>query len=265
MMLRTILAALATTFALSAPAPATAQVMTDVSKLSIRSGWSEGATRHIAALQIDLAPGWKTYWRQPGDVGIPAVFNWSGSENVRSVEVLWPRPQVSFDYGMRSLGYDTQVVLPIVVTTKAGGPIKLKGRVMFGVCEDVCIPVEYKFDAKIARGSTSDRAIQAAIDAQPRLKNVKVTCSFSPYKSGLQATLTLQTPRLGATEHMAVEFSDPDLWVGVPTLQRTANTLTAQVKILANNGKRPLIDRAGVRTTLIAGPNAIEIRGCQAR
>ena len=246
-------------------APAAAQVMDSVAKLSIRTGWSEGADTHIAGLQIDLAPGWKTYWRQPGDVGIPAQFTWAGSGNVENIKVLWPRPKVTMDYGMRSLGYDTRVVLPLVMTTQGNGPVRLKGRVMFGVCEDVCIPVEYKIDTTIQRGGTSDRALQAAIDAQPSVKRAKVVCEFTPYKTGLKVKLSIKTPALGKEEHMAVEFADPDLWVGTPELTRQGGTLSAQVKVLANSGQMPLIDRAGLRTTLIAGTKAVEFRGCQAR
>ncbi len=246
-------------------APVAAQVMENVAKLSVRSGWSENANTHVAGLQIDLAPGWKTYWRQPGDAGIPAQFTWSGSKNIDKIQVLWPRPKVTWDYGMRSLVYETRVVLPLIITTKGDGPMNLKGRVMIGVCEDVCIPVEYKINTRIPRNGTSDRALQTAIDAQPVVKRTKVTCEFAPYKTGLKATLSIKTPKLGAEEHMAVEFADPDLWVGTPALSRQGGTLKAEVTVLANSGQMPLIDRAGLRTTLIAGTKAVEFRGCQAR
>ena len=57
--------------------------------------------------------GWKTYWRMPGDAGIPPQFDWSGSQNVKSVEVLWPAPQRFIDSGGETVGYKDRVVFPL--------------------------------------------------------------------------------------------------------------------------------------------------------
>src|SRR5208282_2413725 len=54
---------------------------------------TSGATWLRAGVEIQLDPGWKTYWRAPGDSGVPPTLDFSGSENVKSVTVLWPAPQ----------------------------------------------------------------------------------------------------------------------------------------------------------------------------
>src|SRR5208282_5267135 len=46
-----------------------------------------------AGIEIKLDPGWKTYWRDPGDSGAPPTFDFSGSGNVKSAAVLWPAPE----------------------------------------------------------------------------------------------------------------------------------------------------------------------------
>ena len=78
------------------------------------TGWRDGAT-HVAGLTIRMAPGWHTYWRAPGDAGIPPDFNWSGSANVRDVRVHFPVPEVFEDNGLRSIGYMDQVTFPLLV------------------------------------------------------------------------------------------------------------------------------------------------------
>ncbi|MEM9552608.1 MAG: protein-disulfide reductase DsbD domain-containing protein, partial [Pseudomonadota bacterium] len=77
----------------------------DVVQVEVLDG---GETAHgtvMTALRLTLADGWKTYWRAPGDAGIPPSFNWRGSRNVGEVAITWPTPQVFNDYGMRSIGY----------------------------------------------------------------------------------------------------------------------------------------------------------------
>ncbi|MEL7014329.1 MAG: protein-disulfide reductase DsbD domain-containing protein, partial [Pseudomonadota bacterium] len=69
-----------------------AQSIEDAIEARLLTGWRAADGSHIAALQIDLAPGWTTYWRAPGDAGIPPYFDWHASENLSSVDVEWPSP-----------------------------------------------------------------------------------------------------------------------------------------------------------------------------
>src|SRR5208282_6171329 len=69
-----------------------------------------------AGIEIRLDPGWKTYWREPGDSGVPPTFDFSGSENVKAVTVLWPAPGRFPDgAGGNSIGYLDHVILPLRV------------------------------------------------------------------------------------------------------------------------------------------------------
>ena len=69
-----------------------------------------------AGIEIRLASGWKTYWRYPGDSGLPPRFDFSQSRNVKSVNVRWPAPQRLADESGVSIGYKHDVVFPLEVT-----------------------------------------------------------------------------------------------------------------------------------------------------
>jgi len=113
-------------------------------------------------LQIKLAPGWKTYWRSPGDAGIPPRMDWSGSQNVKEVKISWPLPELFNSYGFDSWGYHDEVVFPVDVTlSESGRPLDLNLKLQLGICEDVCIPYEHEFSLFLD-ASTGERSMEAA-------------------------------------------------------------------------------------------------------
>ena len=73
-----------------------------------------------AGVHVKLADGWKTYWRQPGEAGVPPGFDWAGSVNVAEARVLFPVPQRLIEAGM-SLGYKHEVVFPVEITPSDPG------------------------------------------------------------------------------------------------------------------------------------------------
>jgi suppressor for copper-sensitivity B len=117
--------------------------------ISARDGFSPKAAATLG-VQIKLRPGWWTYWRAPGDTGMPPEFNWSGSQNLKwTPEIFWPKPlqRTSFGHALRI--YRDEVVFPIrVVAADPSKPIRLNLELTFGVCKDVCIPnkASVKFD-----------------------------------------------------------------------------------------------------------------------
>ena len=67
-------------------------------------------------LQISIDDGWKIYWRSPGDAGFPPRMDWSLSSNLDDVRVNWPAPSRFNFFGLETIGYENEVVLPIVAT-----------------------------------------------------------------------------------------------------------------------------------------------------
>ena len=129
----------------------------------------------LGGIAFQLQPGWKTYWRTPGDSGVPPRFDFSKSENVEAVTVLWPAP-TKFDDGAggHSLGYHNQIVLPLrIVAKNADKPVTLRADVNYAVCEKLCIPVEANAElAFTSVASTEDSALFAALDTVPKPANV---------------------------------------------------------------------------------------------
>jgi DsbC/DsbD-like thiol-disulfide interchange protein len=125
----------------------------------------------LGGIAFKLQPGWKTYWRTPGDSGVPPRFDFSASDNVEAVTVLWPAPRTFLDgAGGIAFGYKKQVVLPLRIVAKNGDkPVTLRGMVSYAVCDKTCIPVEAKLELPISGASgTEDKTLTAALEAVPK-------------------------------------------------------------------------------------------------
>src|ERR1700676_3846218 len=102
-----------------------------------------GAAIVRSGIEIKLQPGWKTYWRYPGDSGVPPRFDFSGSENLARAKVLYPAPRLFNDETGNSLGYKDAVIFPLQVSPKdPGKPVTLRLKFDYAVCEKLCIPAE---------------------------------------------------------------------------------------------------------------------------
>jgi DsbC/DsbD-like thiol-disulfide interchange protein len=144
------------------------------SAVRLLAGSRSGAVL-LGGIAFQMQPGWKTYWRTPGDSGVPPRFDFSKSENVEAVTVLWPAP-MKFDDGAggHSLGYQNQVVLPLRIAAKnPDKPVTLRAAISYAVCEKLCIPVEASAElAFTSVASTEDSALSAALDTVPKPANI---------------------------------------------------------------------------------------------
>ena len=129
----------------------------------------------LGGIAVHLDPGWKTYWRTSGDSGVPPRFDFSKSDNVEAVTVLWPAP-TKFDDGAGgfSLGYHDQVVLPLRIVPKNNDkPVTLRAEINYAVCEKLCIPVEASTELTFASvASTEDNVLFAALETVPKPASV---------------------------------------------------------------------------------------------
>jgi DsbC/DsbD-like thiol-disulfide interchange protein len=136
---------------------------------------SRSGTVLLGGIAIQLQPGWHTYWRTPGDSGVPPRFDFSKSDNVEAVTVLWPAPH-KFDDGAggTSLGYLKQIVLPLrIVAKNADKPVTLRASINYAVCEKLCIPVDANAELAFASvASTEDGTLSEALNAVPKPANV---------------------------------------------------------------------------------------------
>lgn len=131
---------------------------------------SGDATFLHAGIEIRLDPGWKTYWRDPGDSGAPPTFDFSGSKNVKSVNVLWPAPERFPDgAGGNSIGYLDNVILPLrVVPQDAAKQTVLRVKLGYDICSNICIPVEANLDLPLRNDGAEQTTIGKAEARVPR-------------------------------------------------------------------------------------------------
>ncbi len=129
---------------------------------------SAGAKWLRSGVEIRLDPGWKTYWRYPGDSGVPPVLDFAGSENVKSVTVLWPAPK-HFDDGAggQSIGYAGDVVLPLrIVPQDPGKPSALHVKIDFAVCGNLCVPAQASLDLALSGKAGAEEGTLVAAEAR---------------------------------------------------------------------------------------------------
>lgn len=234
----------------------------------ILHGWQQADGTRMAAIRLVLAPGWKTYWRSPGDAGIPPQFDWSRSRNLGSVGITWPAPKVYREGGVVTIGYKDELVLPITLAPRqAGDPIKLNTTLDIGVCSDICIPHRMKLTATIADNSTNvTPKIAAALAARAYTAKEggvrSATCALRPNADGLEITAKLSLPSLGGGEVVVIEPGQPNIWMSETDVSRNGAQLTATGDMIANAGGAIAIDRSRVKITVISGSTAVEINGC---
>jgi DsbC/DsbD-like thiol-disulfide interchange protein len=177
------------------------------SAVRLLAGSRSGAVL-LGGIAFQLQPGWKTYWRTPGDSGVPPRFDFSKSENIEAVTVLWPAP-TKFDDGAggHSLGYHNQIVLPLrIVAKNPDKPVTLRAEINYAVCEKLCIPVDASTELSInSVASTEDSALFAALDTVPKPANV-----------GDPNPLTIRDVKRDGKSRVLVDVVTPDL--PVPTL-----------------------------------------------
>tara|TARA_R110002051_G_scaffold1008_11_gene5039 strand:+ start:1235 stop:2041 length:807 start_codon:yes stop_codon:yes gene_type:complete len=235
--------------------------------LTVLTGWETNSDSHMAGLRIDVPAGWKTYWRAPGDAGIPPKITWSGSTNIASVAFHWPVPKVFDQAGMRSIGYYDSVTIPIEVFPTSAGDMRLAGVIEIGVCQDICVPVTLDFDAVLPRGGKRDAAITAALLNRPLTAQEAgagdMTCTVKPIDGGMQITATTPLTQNGP-EAIVIETSNPYVWVSEPKVARTATRITATSDLIHVDGTSFAVDRAGIRMTVLGASRAVDIQGCAA-
>jgi DsbC/DsbD-like thiol-disulfide interchange protein len=120
-----------------------------------------------AGIEIRLKQGWHTYWRYPGDAGVPPRFDFAGSQNVKAVEVLWPAPRRLPEAGLNTIGYDRDVILPLHVTPQdQAKPVTLQIKLDYAICEKLCVPAQTKAELALAGGQTPQDGRLAAAEAR---------------------------------------------------------------------------------------------------
>ncbi len=211
-----------------------------------------------AALQIELKPGWKTYWRNPGDAGVPPQLNFDGSTNIAGFTLHFPVP-VRFDEGKSvSTGYTRPVAFPITLKLMSlGKPTAIRASAFLGICDEICVPVQLEFnvDVPVANASTVDQALVTSFfDALPgaALPGFEIT---SISRAGKSLTLMLETPD-GKAEPQLFVAADGYL-LGTPKLAGVMGKTFEFTVPIAFEPKNAPIEGADIHYTAVSGAKAV--------
>jgi DsbC/DsbD-like thiol-disulfide interchange protein len=249
--------------------PAFAQSQDDLLVASLLPGWKLDNGHHMAGLNLTLAPHWKTYWRAPGESGIPPQFDWSGSQNVKSVTLHWPSPEVISLNGLQSIGYLDQLLLPLEVTARdPGKPIELQLEMQLGICKDICLPASLSLTTVLDETTAKDAQIVAALNKGPMTAAQaglhSIGCDVLPTADGLHIAARMGLPKQGNPETVVFETADASVWVAKSTASRVGAVLTAASDLVPVSGTPFALDRSGVIVTVIGQGHSVEIKGCPA-
>ncbi len=172
-------------------------------------------------LHFTMKPGWKVYWRSPGDAGYPPRLNWQGSQNFKAATIKWPNPTRFSILGLETLGYKDEVVFPLELETKdATAPANLKLSLDYLICNEVCIPVLANLTLEMAPGAgTPSEYIQLVSRFASQVPGVQQ--SVSDLVQGLsivKAALVSETKQSTLWVHgkSIRAIAEPDLYVEGP-------------------------------------------------
>src|SRR5262245_53653162 len=219
-----------------------------------------------AGVEIKMQPGWKTYWRYPGESGVPPHFDFSGSENLKTVTVLYPAPHLFTDETGQTLGYKERVIFPLVVSPQqAGKPVRLRLKIDYAVCEKLCVPAEGRAELSIGPGNSAYNSELAAAEArvpkpataaQAGLTARRVTTGTKPL-----VTVDVAAP---AGQHVELFVEGPtNQWaLPIPKLVKPAPPGRAQFNFELD-GSPPGVDRKSpldLTFTVVTGERAVEVK-----
>jgi DsbC/DsbD-like thiol-disulfide interchange protein len=234
------------------------------SAVRLLAGSRSGAVL-LGGIAFQLQPGWKTYWRTPGDSGVPPRFDFSKSENIEAVTILWPAP-TKFDDGAggHSLGYKNQIVLPLrIVAKNADKPVTLRAGINYAVCEKLCIPVEANAELAFASvASTEDSALFAALDTVPKPASIgdPNPLTIRDVKRDGKSSVLVDVATPDAREvSLFVEGPTPDWALPVPTLLEPSPPGVKRFSFELDGlppGAKP--QGAALKLTLVGGDRAYE-------
>jgi DsbC/DsbD-like thiol-disulfide interchange protein len=221
-----------------------------------------------AGVEIRLKPGWHTYWRYPGDAGVPPRFDFAESENVDAVSVLWPAPRRIAEQGSVVLGYTDSVILPVAILPKdPSKAVVLHLKLDYAICEKLCVPTQATAQLVLPAAALPANAALAAAHARvPKKRAVGAgsTLAIASVQredgSGSPRILVEVAAPPGVPAELFVEGPDAQWALPVPrAIGRTASGLQRFTFDLDGAPAGAAYADALITLTAVAGEEAIEV------
>jgi suppressor for copper-sensitivity B len=225
-------------------------------------------------LHFRLAEGWKIYWRSPGEAGYPPQIDWTGSTNVKDITIAWPAPTRFSIFGIETLGYKDEVVLPLTLTpAMPGEAIRLRAVIDYLTCDELCVPARVELALDLPRGPADPAASAGLIgrylarvpsrkaNADPKIVSMELVDTGT--QTVLKVAAIADRPFAEAGLDLYVEGPDSAVF-GKPRLRLDAERRSAllRVPVSAAFPGDPVPDLVGASLvlTLVDGERAVETR-----
>lgn len=228
-----------------------------------------------AGLEFHIQPGWKIYWRSPGDAGLPPVPDWHASANVGEARMDWPVPERFSIFGMETFGYQKEVVFPLtVVPERPGEDVRLAGSVSYLACEEICVPYTADLSLQLPAGDAVPTRFGHRIDRYRAKVPTRVTMAddgmppgaglaienfaISPNEDGAALTLEIRSD---------IPLSAPDVIIEGPAgtqftkpmVEIRDGGLRAALHIAATQSDAATLRGANLTLTVFDGERAFEV------
>ena len=173
--------------------------------------------QRAGALQIEPSPGWITYWREPGDAGIPPSITLAPESGYTLSDVAYPVPKRIDSGDVHDIGYDAPVTLPLVITGPADGRLssgELKATVSIGRCRKICIPFQAEFQLSLRLSETADAQETELVAAARRTLPQPPSADFAVKShalsaDGKQLSLTVTVPEATRPDEAEIFVTGP--------------------------------------------------------
>ena len=236
--------------------------------VDIIRGWRQSDDIHIAAINIKLEDGWKTYWRVPGIGGIAPILNWEKSKNIKNISQIWPTPNIYNEYGLQTIGYKNELLLPLQIQPiDKKQPIHLSITIDFGICSDVCVPIQTSVEERLPERTSIGKknildTLEKAILSGNKSPFKIVKCNIVPIKDGFEVNAffegltSFDKDTLGVVEYPVKQNG----WINQKASLVSGNQLNVHATVY--NKSIHFIDRSDLTLTIFTKNKAFEFDGC---
>ena len=236
--------------------------------VDIIRGWRQSDDIHIAAINIKLEDGWKTYWRVPGIGGIAPILNWEKSKNIKNISQIWPTPNIYNEYGLQTIGYKDELLLPLQIQPiDKKQPIHLSITIDFGICSDVCVPIQTAVEERLPERTSIGKknildTLEKAILSGNKSPFKIVKCNIVPIKDGFEVNAffegltSFDKDTLGVVEYPVKQNG----WINQKASKISSNQLSVHATVY--NKSIHFIDRSDLTLTIFTKNKAFEFDGC---
>ncbi len=166
------------------------------SRLFVGGYDQDSKTLHLG-WQVSLKDGWKTYWRSPGETGLPPRWAWDKAENIRNITVKWPLPKLMRLFDMDTYVYYHEVILPIDIAVEdENTAVSLSLGLDYMICSEICVPQHAKYNLTVSAPKDIKISLfqQAQLDRYRDLVPLAMDAKDTKLTLGAENTLLIRLP-----------------------------------------------------------------------